>query len=192
MAVKKEIKITVAITLFLLLAGFAFYQANHRSLNKIIVQINDVSQQAFITEEDVLGLLKDDSLLINRSLAEIDLKAVEEKVKQMPFVAECQVARDLKGNLLIDIIQNRPLARLIRPKGAGQYLAENGQLMPLSPKYTARVLLISGEKANGIVGDYFLTDVQGKEIFSMLQFIEKESFWKAQIAQVDIDKNGQL
>ena len=51
---------------------------------------------------------------------------------------------DLKGNLVVRAELRRPIARIVRNDGPDGYIAEDGTIMPVSEKFTSRVVLVSG------------------------------------------------
>jgi len=93
---------------------------------------------------------------------------------------------------MINVVLRRPIARIIEENGAGAYIAEDGMLMPVSDKFSSRVLLISG----------MTTDLQGQDssseneefvkLFELVKYINKDKFWKAQIAQIDLQENKEV
>src|SRR5690606_41315671 len=49
--------------------------------------------------------------------AEMNLRAIETKIKKDPFIAEADLYADLKGNLVASVALRRPIARIIRNDG---------------------------------------------------------------------------
>ena len=58
--------------------------------------------------------------------------------------------------------------------------------------YTARVPLIDASKKIKFSSENIKDTKEGQELYDMLLFIEKNAFWKAQIAEISIDKNYEL
>ncbi len=82
----------------------------------------------------------------------------------------------------------RPIARIIQNNGPDGYISEDGTLMPVSAKYTARVLLISGAYVRQMLKEKNLYNSEdGKSLAELLTAIREDEFWNAQIAQLDID-----
>ena len=67
------------------------------------------------------------------------------------FCKDAQLYSDLKGNLVVKAKLRRPIARLIRNDGPDGYIAEDGTVMPVSDKFTTRVVLISGSYIRGLL-----------------------------------------
>jgi cell division protein FtsQ len=192
---RKKIIIGIIISV-LVIAGLAFvaFRADNRSVNAVIVNILDKQRYEFVTEKDILETIAKSGLcqIGITKLSDIDLRAVEEKVKATNFIAVCHVSKDVMGNLVIDVKQNRPLARVFRPNMQSDYVAENGAMMQLSKKYTARVPVIIGEGTYKLKNLYCQEDSLGKQLLNFLTFIDKDEFWKSQISQIEFDKKLQI
>ncbi len=181
------------------LTAVAFVSIFHNSdkaFSNVIVKIDEASAPNLINEKRVRSIVDgqgiqqtSDGKLLNADLAEIEKKIEEEA----GFVSDCQVSRDLKGNLVVKIIPSQPIARILKNDGNGNYLGKEGEFLPLSPDYTPRVALLTGKGIEHIYDkEKKLTKTLGKSLFGFLQHIEKDAFWKAQITQIDIDEYDNL
>ena len=176
--------------------GFALsQQATQRCKNLRIDIDKGLSDNFLITSPDVEKLITDNgnAPVINKYFDDIDFETLEKRVKSNKVVDNCQIFRDLHGDLVVEITQHRPVARVTFADGiAGvndMYVNENGEFFPMSDQYTARVLLLSGtyfERING------LTRQKDKQLVTLLNLIDQEPFWKAQIAQLIISKDGEI
>ena len=92
---------------------------------------------------------------------------------------------------MVKINQRRPLARVVTSKGEGFYVGTDGIILPVSKKYTSRVVLISG-KFNYQEGDNLWNHDYGSKLMDMLQFINGNDLWRVQVAQLDIDEEGDI
>ena len=133
------------------LIAFTEHRQNHRQCEGIDIRMDEVDGHRFLNRNDVLKTLTNEGAdpLLGDDYANLDLKLLERRLKQNGVIKSCQLYRDLKGILIADIKQQRPLARLV-PDGdedksayAGYYLTEEGRWFPLSMNYTARVVLVS-------------------------------------------------
>jgi cell division protein FtsQ len=65
--------------------------------------------------------------------------------------------------------------------------------MQVSEKYTSRVVLVSGAYVKTLLESQDLNNLEeGKQLLEMIEFINDDKFWKAQIAQLDINSNGKI
>ncbi len=187
-------KIVFIVVLIFGSIGFVERQYNQRICTAIIVDINNQFENYFINEADVIDLITDggSQRIVGESFDELKLKEIESELLKMKFIRKAEVYKDLEGNLMISIDQSRPIARMMGRKMSDRYISSIGEVLPLSKRYTARVILIDGAFAND-TQLYNLNDTEtGSQLLELLRFIEKEKFWKAQIAQMNIDKKGNI
>lgn len=177
------------------LAIFVNGRQQKKICDKVYITIDNEYNNYFISDREVKDILtkygttRIEGLKIN----EIDLKSLEMRIKSHKFVQDAQVFRDLAGNINIKIKQNRPIARIIHPDSERDvYIDEDGNVLPLSDRFTARVIPITkSENAKSLTKGFF-QDSTGKAYLSLLKFIEKDAFWKAQLAQMHIDEKGKI
>ena len=85
--------------------------------------------------------------------------------------------------------QMRPIARWLNKGALDHYVSERGEIMPVSDRYTARVILIHGTVAD--LGKHQRLDEikGGSDLLRLLHFIREDPFWHAQVAEMYIDRN---
>ncbi len=184
--------------LSLLATGVVFgnvRRAARQSLEAPQVRIDDESDNFFINAHDVQQLLTRNGVepLQGRPTAGIQLGALEQRLRANPYVRDAEVWRDLRGGLRVRVRQNRPVARLIHDD-AGQdvYIDADGRRLPLSTRYTARVLPISFTDPTAEFAPTFFQDSVGRAYLALVQHLSADPFWRAQVAQVSILPNGKV
>jgi len=93
----------------------------------------------------------------------------------------------LSGELTVDIEEHTPLARIISNNRPDDYVTEKGVLIGVSPHYTVRTLLLSGNYFETIQG---LQGTKNKPILDLVKAINEDAFWKAQISQLVVERDG--
>lgn len=175
------------------LVGFTSAKAPGYRIDDIEVEIENAVENFFIDENDVMSLIMEnegDSIL-GDAYGGVDLNQIEQRIESHSFVREAEVYRDLKGHLIVVATQNKPIARLISSRGESAYIGVNGELLPTSIKYTARVPVISGSYVNQLLElENVENDPYASELKDMIEYILDEQFWAMQIAQLDIDRKG--
>ena len=193
-----KLKSTVWLVLALLLVSaviiFVESKQSEKTLNNVVVNIHNDYENYFIDESDVLKLITNDDreLILHKNYDSINLKKMEQRVRTHHFVEDAQVFKDHKGNLVVDVAQCRPLARIIPNDGIGAYISDQGITLNTSQKFTARVVIVDGSFTKKMMLPNFFSTEEGQPYFEFLSFIESTPFWKAQIAQITIDKNGDM
>jgi cell division protein FtsQ len=120
----------------------------------------------------------------------LNLKALEMSLENEKFIKDAQVYKDLKGNIVVSAEQRRPVARIVRPDAPDAYIDEEGEIMPLSEKFTSRVMLITGDYTDHLVEAGM--DNENADYMDFVNLVSADPFWKAQISQIDIDDSGEI
>jgi cell division protein FtsQ len=113
-------------------------------------------------------------------------------LKYDKHILDAELFGDLKGNLIVNVELRRPIARIVQNDAPDAYIAEDGVVMPVSEKYTSRVVLISGAVKQLLESEDLNKSEEGKQLLEMIEYINEDKFWKAQVAQLDIAKNGKI
>jgi cell division protein FtsQ len=176
----------------------AFTEIRHgqKHVQAVIVRLDEVDGHRFLTRRDVIGYLTNEGAdpITGKAYDEVDFRRLETRLKQHGLVKNCQVSRDLTGNLLVVIEQPHPLARLI-PAGegvrnaAGQYISEEGRFFPISMNYSARVPILTGRY---FARNRSLANERNRPLLDLLKRIHDDSFWQAQIAELSVDEQGNI
>lgn len=118
-----------------------------------------------------------------------DLEIIEAALEQNAWVADAQLYFDNNQILHIYIDEPRPVARCIDEKGKHFYLDPNLLEMPLSPDYHLDVPVFTGVPVKR-------TSDKSKKLLETImvmgQWIMKDTFWLAQVAQIDVSKPGKI
>ncbi len=168
--------------------------------HKVYVEIQDSASNYFITNQEIYTMIiSRDKKLMGKSLKEVRTDEVEAYLEKVPFVKKAEAFKTSNGVLNIRINQREPLARILTYKGSGYYIDRERYIMPVSPYYTARVLIVNGWNLSGIkAGKKFSETSDSKvksnleNVYQLAMFINDDPFWQAQIEQVYVNKNGEF
>jgi cell division protein FtsQ len=192
--IPNEIKVAVAIVGVSFLIAFGERKQGGSVCTNILVEIENINENHFLDEADVMKLLDNSGLPIKGTgIDRIKLKEIEAKLKVDKHIQEAQLFGDLKGNLIVKVELRRPLARIVQSEAQDAYIAEDGVIMPVSEKYTSRVTLISGAMMKKLIESQDLNKTEeGQQILEMIRFVNEDKFWKAQVAQLDINSEARI
>jgi len=179
--------------LLIVLMTFAGIKNNSRKVEDVKVEILEQEGNFFTDQLEVIDLMTDKSAdyVIGVEMGDLDPKVLERRVEANPFVKDAQVYRDLKGNLRVKVEQSKPIARLFIDGKKDRYIDSEGRVLPVNARHTARVPLIETE-FEFLWEENLDESTYGKQVFDLLQFIEKDEFWQAQIAHIYLKKNGEV
>lgn len=141
----KIIKVIFGVALLIGLISFTVIKNASRTVNKIDVAFVQPVDNYFINDESIREIInKDGKNIMKQSLREVNVKEIEQKVSESPFVDSVQVSKDINGHLRLDIKANSAVARIKTLKNEF-YLTTKGGKMPLSKLNSADVILVSGD-----------------------------------------------
>lgn len=148
----------------------------------------------FIDKEEVdkiIGL--NSNALIGRKLNTINIHQLEKRLQANPFVEYAKVYTDMDGVIVVEIIQRRPLMRMMNRFDQDFYIDQHGLKMPMSENFTAKLPV-----ASGYIDELFSNRVDtlstplAKNLFKTASFIVKDSLWNAQITQIYVNEQREI
>jgi len=193
-SIRNEVKVAVALIGVSFLIAFSERKQGGSVCKDIVIELDNLNENHFLDEADVLKLVENSGQPIKGTGVErIKLKEIEARLKYDKHILDAQLFGDLKGNLIVSVELRRPIARIVQQDAPDAYIAEDGVIMPVSEKYTSRVMLLSGPFVKRLLESEDLRKTQeGKQILAMIEFVSGNKFWKAQIAQMDINAEGKI
>lgn len=169
------------ISLVIFLYSFTSYRNEHRKIRKTeVVFVGE--NTLFLNAEMVNKLLiekNQDLKTINK--VDLDLKKLEATISKQEMIQKVDVFVSVDGILKAVVKQKTPVGRVFDQTGSF-YIDYEGNKMPLSDNYTARVPLVSGE----------INVVKKEKLSEVLKMIDKDEFLKKNIIGVQVLPNGSL
>jgi len=192
----------IAITFVLL--GFADVNYDNIKSEEVLVEIEKPGGHEFVTEENVKLLLNDLGYSFKgQSLGEIELNRIESELLEVSGVRKVEAYKFNNGQVKIEIEQQLPIARIVLADGQmGCYLDIEGEVIPLSNNYVAKVPVFTGAihepytdipsakelLANDSIAQYHIID----EIYLVAKEIVEDEFLMAQIVQVYVNSKQEF
>lgn len=135
---------------------------------------------AMVSAEDILNTLHEKTeCCFERNRQEINTFMLEETLNQHPHIAHTEVFSSLNGALHIVAKLRTPVARVFSDNHT-YYLDQQGDTMPLSKRYSAPVILITGS----------VNAWERSKLMTLLGAIEGNSFFHERIIGVHVDEDG--
>ena len=162
------------ILLSLMVVVLSFTNQKQNKQMVFLNQINiEVSEDEFMTEQIALKYIdKNDFDFDSVTLSNFYLNKLEIAFLQHSAIKNAQVYSNQEGVININLQQRKAVVR-IKTDNTDYYLDELGMKMPLSSEYTSRVLVVTGD----------VNESNHSSIFSFVERINKDKFWKSQITQ---------
>jgi cell division protein FtsQ len=172
----------------------SFIEVKKHEVNCTNIKILIPGADNFIEREEIDAILKQsEGQLIGRKLEDINLHAIEEKIKSNPYIALATVYADMDGVIHIEISQRQPLLRVINMGGQDYYIDRDGLKMPVSPNFTANVVVANGNIMEHFTGrvDTLITKM-ASDLYKTARFLKKDSLWDAQIEQIFVNEKNDI
>ena len=164
---------------------------DNKTVKSIAVHIKNDKKYHFIEEKEILTLaLSNRNIDVTHTpMSKLDINSMERAISADPWVANAQVFVDNDNVLQMYITQRIPVARLFQQNGSSYYLDTTLTIMPLSRSYIYYTTVVTNvpELKNDSV-----SWVLRKDLISLVNTIQSDSFWSAQIAEVIVDSNNQF
>ena len=172
----------------------AIGKKNREDCTDYTIAIKGSAEKFFINAEDIRKILRSGagSELKGKKVSEIDLKKLEQLLRNNVWVRKAEMWFDNKNVLHIEVYEREPIARIFTNAGNTFYIDSTERKIPLSDRMTARVPVFTGfpdKKIYSAKDSLLFTDVKNVAIY-----IKNDPFWMSQVAQVNItaDKNFEL
>jgi cell division protein FtsQ len=177
-----------------ILMAFVDRKQSEKICQKVLVEVDNEYQNYFIEDKDVnrLMTLNERENLINNINQFINLRTLEKRVKEHGFVEKVTVCRDLKGNIKAKVNQYKPILRLALGNGQGRYVSSTGKILPLSERYTARVLVFNGNFNAVLAQKDWIDDSLRSPYFEFVKKVDKDQLLNALVATVGVNSSGVL
>lgn len=186
----------------LILTG-VFHQ--NRLCKSIEIKIEYNKAEPFFTEDEIIAYLinKNDSI-VGKKISEINENFIETTLKEIPYVYDAEVFVNMDGNVKIDIIQRKPLIRVINYQNQHFYLDDKGVKMPLKEGCPAKVVIANGNISAVYAPFSPLVEKQRDDtlnlamdtvlngIYKIAKFLDKNEFFNAQIEEIFVNEAKEI
>jgi len=183
---------------------FVFIKASEQdakkqpSLPQISIHVD--SENAFLTEQELLTRLKMDRLIYDgQTIESLNIHQIEKNIEAMQEVKSVKVFRDIGKKWYIKVELRKPIARIFNNTGQSFYLDEDGFLMNRSDLHTARTLVFSGnindEYNRNSIADIINNDSlksikKMDDIYRISNYVCNDPLLQKLIGQVYLEKDG--
>jgi len=181
--------------------GFVERSSDRRPVTALDVVVDSPDGVQFIDASAVRQLvLADGEGVIGRPVGEVELTAIEARLRDLACVSDAAVYHDLDGTLHVQVKQRLPIVRVINADGTSFYIDRDGWSMPPSDTYTPRVLVVTGALDEPYrTGEHLVTATdslraatRSDEVLAVARTITTDPFWNALIDQVVVTPEGEF
>ena len=161
-----------------------------KQLTNIQVELVGESAQAlFMDEISIRVILNEQGVQVGMPIEKINLTQLEQFIEKTEWVKNAEFFINNKLVLEVKIEQRIPIARIFTASGASFYIDNEGWRLPLKQLTVLNLPVFTGfptDQPKLSKPDSTLL----KEILFFAKTIQKDSFFMAQVAQVNVEPNG--
>lgn len=189
---KKIANILGIVLVLVFIAGtFAFTSINSKEVKctSIEFSFNEKDQIKANTNELMQLIRSADSKILSKTMNKINCEEIEAEVKKHKAVRKAEVYKiisredgEYKGHIVVKIKHRKPVLRVLSESG-NYYLDREGNRVPVSPNYSANVMVVTGRVSE---------DFAREQILPFILFLEDDDFWNAQIEQLHVEQSGDV
>jgi cell division protein FtsQ len=178
----------LAAVIFLLVC--AKVNRERTQVSGIEVKIDELQDNFFVTKDFVKKLVSDRFDFQNKMMTGKILKKIEQTVEVVPQVKNAIAYVDDNGVLKIEVEQRTPVARVFALNGESFYVDENGDKFPLSPVFSAKAPVITGNIQEDCKKTEKIQSKNLQDAFDVVMQLAQNTIWQSMIGQINVnDKN---
>jgi len=181
-----------ATALFVIVLTSAIKKQNQLVCRNIQVKIDYDSGLAFLTEGEIKEKINYlcGGEITGKPLARIDFSGLEKDIKKNPFVKDAEIFVDQQQDVVVDIVQKRPVIRVINNDGVSYYISEKNERIPLSNNFTSHVAIALGNVE--MHRDTKRDSAVQAALYKLILFVRKDEFLNSLVDQVYVRETGEM
>ena len=173
---------------------------NFKPCGGIVIDIKDSSDYHFVTRKQLLNLAYGNSArILGQPVKNISIEDIENRINILRELKVAEVYRTIDGNIHIYADQREPVMRVMPDNGGDFFIDEDGVVVRKRNLYTPRLHVVGGNitisqaMLNGVsVLDTSIKNSILKDIYELVNYINDDDFWSAQIDQIYVDNNNEI
>ena len=177
--------------LLLMLAAVNSYQKS-MPIRDLSVKIHSEGDNQFLQASDVKEMigLGEEREIIGLPMEQVELRELEAELNAQPSIESAEVYKSLGGVLQVEVSVRKPVARLVNNDGTMLYMDTGARKFPTSKHHSSKVVLVRGDFQEAIADTFECTTIEAA--LPVLQFIQNDPFWNAQVSEVVVQQSGAL
>jgi len=200
--IRKILKILLIIPVLYLIITPVYLASsvNSQRCGGISIDIKDSSDYHFVTKRQLFNLVYGSTgKIIGEQIKDLSVSDIEEKISALHELKEAEVYVTIDGTVHVYADQRDPVMRVMPNEGGDFYIDKDGVVLRKRNLYSPRLHVVGGNinissaMLNGVsVLDTSIKNSILKDIYYLVDYINDDNFWSAQIDQIYVDGNNQI
>lgn len=199
MKILVKILIIITASYLIILPAYLTHKINAMLCGGISINIVDSFDYHFVTKREIRNLIAENSArVLGQPIKDISIPVIEDRIAELRELKDAEVYTTIDGVLHVLVDQRDPIMRVIT--GGGDYFVDkDGVVIINRGLYNPRLHIVGGniritsQMLNGVsVMDSSIKNSILKDIFQLVNFINGDTFWSAQIDQIYVDNDNEI
>lgn len=195
-----KILLIIPVLYLFIIPAYFVHSSNAEPCSGIEICITDSADYHFVTKTHLLSLVhSENKKILGKPVKEIPLAEIEARINVLRELKTAEVYLSIDGTLHVFVDQRNPVMRVMPDSGGDFFIDEDGVLIRKRNLYTPRLHIVGGnvkinqDLLNGVsLLDTGVNNQVLKDIYHLVRYINRDSFWSAQIDQIYVDNSNEI
>jgi cell division protein FtsQ len=191
---------------FFVMVGFVEVEQQKVICKGLDINFDQADEHSFLTRAEIVKAiyqLMGDSAE-GKPMKDISISLIKQRLEENEYISRAIVFATVDGWITVRISQRTPIIRVQNLKGENFYISDDGRMIPVSFKYSARLPVCNGiitetyDTSRDLVpADTSVSDIDDKisalqKVYLLGQCLKKNQLIAEQTEQVYINKYGEF
>ncbi len=195
-----KILFLIPVLYLIIMPVFLARSTNSSRCGGVSIDIKDSSDYHFVTRRQLLNIVYESSgKILGQPLKDVSVAAIESRLDNLRELRDAEVYMSVDGIMHVYVDQRDPVMRVIPDGGGDFFIDEDGIVVRKRNLYTPRLHIVGGNVTitsamlNGVsIFDTTIKNTILRDIYYLVDYINKDKFWSAQIDQIYVDGNDEI
>jgi len=195
-----KILLIIPVLYLIIMPVYLARSTNSRPCGGIVIDISDSSDYHFVTKRQLLNLAYGNSgRIVGKPVKDVSVSEIENRINVLRELKKAEVYMAIDGTVHIYVEQRNPVMRVMPDEGGDYFVDEDGFVVRRRNLYNPRLHIVEGNvnissaMLNGVsVLDTSIKNSILKDIYHLVNYINDDKFWSAQIDQIYVDGNDEI
>ena len=183
---------SIAGVALIVLFTYAWQDKSQKKCTGVQIElVGDNTAMLFMDEMEIKALLAEQGVKQGVPMIGLNLVKIEQSLSNIKWIKNAEIFIDNKQEVQVRIEQRIPVARIFTASGGSFFIDSTAKQLPLKQLTVMRLPVITGFPT----GQEQLSKPDSallSHVLKLVMLIRKDSFFSAQVAQVNIASNGDL
>ena len=188
------------IAYMIVVLGFVSAWDSETVCSNMKITLLDSADAGFFNKRDIERIILATGVgILGYPVKDINTRELESELMQIPYIKKADLYFNLDGELRADIIQRKPVVRIITRSQHTFYIDKEGYILPTRNNFAPYIMIASGYFSEGqeLYKTLKLDDLEDQkkykewqEVLQLAGYIKSDKFLNAQFVQIYYNGDG--